>query len=101
MSDHKKQKMEEAEEEDDEFEGASHLLPDRLNHYCDKLGDRLLRAAVEYVISNETTLNPLPLLEEWELYMRLPLERKEIQGLDASEILFQTMFEMNKKLDKE
>ena len=84
-----------------EMRGATYLK--QIQVYCDKLGDHLLRAAVEYAITKGVTINPQDMLVEWELEMRIPLEKHANGSRELSiaeqDGIFTRMREMNNELD--
>lgn len=85
-----------------EMHGRTYLK--QIQVYCDHLGDHLLRAAVEHAITKGATLNPEDMLVEWELEMRIPLERHttglEAMSVDEQDKLFARMRAMNEALDR-
>lgn len=90
---------EEYEAERKKYKDMSHLCPEALSHYCYLVGQRLLRLAVKHALDETTTMDPRPLLIDWELNMRIPIETGEAKELEPAEKVFRQMVEMNKLLD--
>jgi len=58
-----------------ELDGCWYLWEPSIRRACDVLGDALLKACVEYAMSEGKSKNPNPLLIQWERNVRMPLDR--------------------------